>query len=91
MDWNRHVLRDLVYERVRQYVDLISVVELEREIADSVERALASDDSEGIEADALSRELLDDAWRRLEAEWNVLRNAECALCSELGDRSRAIT
>jgi hypothetical protein len=91
MDWNNQVLRDLVYERMRQHVDLVAVVELEHEIADSVERAVELGGGGEGEASELSRDLLDEAWSRLEAEWNVLRDAECPLCSELTERQRAVT
>ena len=91
MEWNTDVLRDLVYESLRQHVDLVSIVDLEHEIADSVERAVARDGAGEAEADDLSRQLLDEAWRRLESEWNLLRDAECPLCSELSERSRALT
>jgi hypothetical protein len=91
MDWNTHVLRDLLYERMRQHVDLVSIVDLEHEIAESIERAVAGSGGESGEPEDLGRRLLDEAWRRLESEWNVLRDAECPLCSELTERSRAVT
>jgi hypothetical protein len=91
MTWNRDVLRDLVYERMRQHVDLVSIVDLEHEIEESVERAVARDGAGPAEAEDLGRRLLDEAWRRLESEWNMLRDAECPLCSELTERSRAVT
>lgn len=81
MDWNTRVLQDLVYERVRYHVDLLALVELQRELADSVERALETGDAPESDADRVSRGLLDEAWRRLEEEWRALRDAECPLCA----------
>jgi len=91
MEWNTDVLRDLVYERLRQNVDLVSIVDLEHDIEESVERAMARRGARQDEPDGLARQLLDEAWRRLESEWNVLRDAECPLCSELTERTRALT
>jgi hypothetical protein len=81
VDWNTRVLQDLVYERVRYHVDLLALVELQRELADSVERALETGDAPESDADRVSRGLLDEAWRRLEEEWRELRDAECPLCA----------
>jgi hypothetical protein len=81
MDWNTRVLQDLVYDRVRCHVDLLSLVELERELADSIERALDKTGTADPEPDRMSRGLLDQAWRRLEQEWREVREAECPLCS----------
>ena len=81
VDWNTRVLQDLVYERVRYHVDLLALVELQRELSDSVERALETGDAPESDADRVSRGLLDEAWRRLEEEWRELRDAECPLCA----------
>jgi hypothetical protein len=83
MDWNGRVLQDLVYERVRSRVDLLSLVELERDLADSVEGALeqAQKLASASEAARASRGLIDQAWRRLEQEWRELRDSECPLCA----------
>lgn len=83
MDWNSRVLQDLVYQRVLARVDLLSLVELERDLTESVERALGEGDGAAIamEAARASGGLLDQAWRRLEQEWRELRNAECPLCA----------
>lgn len=92
MDWNTRVLHDLVYERVRNHVDLVSLVELEHEIAEYVERALArGGGSTPGEEDAASRRLLDEAWERVESEWRRMREADCPLCEELYGSSGSIT
>lgn len=91
MDWNARVLQDLVYERVRHHVDVVSLIELEHEIADYVERALEREGEVGSEANTTSRRLLDEAWERLESEWRRLRDADCPLCSELYGCSSSIT
>ena len=81
MDWNSRVLRELVYERVRCHVDLLSLVDFERELEDSIDRAREAGGAATPDADRVSRGLLDDAWRRLEAEWREVRDAECPLCA----------
>lgn len=81
MDWNTRVLQDLVYERVRYHVDLLSLVDFERELGESIERALGGPGASGSGGERMSRGLLDDAWRRLEAEWRGVRDAECPLCT----------
>ncbi len=91
MYWNTRVLQDLVYERVRRHVDLVSLVELEHEIADHVERALELGRAGSAEANATSYQLLEDAWERLESDWRRLREAECPLCAELNECSPSVT
>ena len=82
MDWNSRVLQDLVYRRVRGRVDLLGLVELEQDLAESVENALGPDGiATATEAAQASRGLLDQAWRRLEKEWRELRDMECPLCA----------
>ena len=81
VEWRMRLVRDLVYERVRLHVDLLSLIEFEQELGDRIERALQAGDGPGSDADAMSRRLIDDAWRRLEAEWRGRRDAECPLCA----------
>jgi hypothetical protein len=81
MDWNARVLQDLVYERVRFHVDLLALVDFERELGDSIDRALGVEGAPQSDGERVSRGLLDEAWRRLEAEWRKVRDAECPLCS----------
>ena len=82
MDWNLRVLQDLVYVRVRGCVDLLDLVDLERDLAESIEQALGPEDGPAVwtEAGRASRGLLDQAWRRLEEEWRQLRDMKCPLC-----------
>jgi len=91
MYWNTRVLEDLVYDRVRQHVDLVSLVELEHELADYVERALELGTAGSAEANSLSYQLLEDAWERLEADWRRIRDADCPLCAELNECSPSVT
>lgn len=81
MEWNTRVLQDLVYERVRYHVDLLSLVDFERGLGESIDRALEAEGATESDGDRMSRGLLDEAWRRLEAEWREVRDAECPLCS----------
>jgi hypothetical protein len=81
MDWNARVLQDLVYERVRFHVDLLALVDFERELGDSIDRALEGVDGAQSDGERVSRGLLEEAWRRLEAEWRRVRDAECPLCT----------
>jgi hypothetical protein len=85
MDWQTNLLQDLIYDRVRQHVDLVSLAELEHEIADSIERELPAERVAFGEADSASRQLLDDAWERLQREWQQVRGAECPMCAEFGE------
>ncbi len=81
MHWNSRVMQDLVYARVRCHVDLLSLVDLEIELGESIERALQESGELEEGADLMSRRLLDEAWRRLEAEWRETRDMDCPLCS----------
>lgn len=82
MEWNTRVLQDLIYERVRDHVDLVSLAELERDLADSIEQALGSGGGATSDARGLGKALLDEAWRRVERDWREMREADCALCVE---------
>jgi hypothetical protein len=86
MDSNTRVLQDLVYERIRDHIDLVSLVDLERELAEIIERARRKDGEAAADAAAVSRRLFDEAWQRLEAEWRHVRDSECPLCAELDER-----
>lgn len=81
VDWKTSVLEDLVYQRVRQHVDLLSLIEFEQDLGDSIEHALSESGGAESEADTMGRRLLDVAWRRLEEEWREIRDAECPLCA----------
>jgi hypothetical protein len=40
MDWQNRLLEDLVYERIRQYVDVPDLIDFERDLCESISRAL---------------------------------------------------
>ena len=84
--WERAVLDELVYERVRLNVDLLELVDFERDLAASIERSLAACGASE-DRDRLAREHLERAWVRLESEWRQEREAaadlQCPLCGEL--------
>lgn len=85
MDWSHRLLEELVYERVRLHVDLAELVELERDLGQSIARALRACGSEGVEQENLARRYLDRAWERLEEEWAAERDrpsewSECPMC-----------
>jgi hypothetical protein len=91
MDWNTRVLQDLVYDRARHHVDLISLVAFEHDLAEIVERAHEREGRPLADAEMVTRRLLDEAWRRLEREWRTIRDAECPLCAELYDRTATVS
>ncbi len=91
MDWHARVLQDLVYQRVRDHVDLLSLVALEHELGTSIELALETGGAPEFDPDRVSRRLLDEAWRRLEEEWREVREVECPLCSGPYECPRPVT
>lgn len=78
---------ELVTEMVRQQFDLIGLLELEREVFESVGE-IAEDlgaGSQTIPAAALAATLIDQAFRKVEAEWREQRRLcstdECVFCA----------
>jgi thioesterase domain-containing protein len=85
--WERALLEELIYERVRLNVDLLELADFERELAASIEQALAACGARE-DRDRLAREHLDRAWTRLERDWSTAREApddplQCPLCGDL--------
>lgn len=85
MEWRHRLLEELVYERVRLHVNLAELIEFERDLGESIARALKACGREGLEQQELARRHLDRAWQRLEEEWEAERRrdsewAECPLC-----------
>ena len=82
MDMNAKLLEELIYERVRLHVDLLELIDFERELNDSIERAMRQCGIDEPRDDDLGRRYLDLAWQRLEAEWRQerTREDECPLC-----------
>ncbi len=86
-DWQSALLEELIYERVRLNVDLLELVDFERELAASIERALAACGARK-DRDRLAKEHLERAWARVEREWRDAREVaddplQCPLCGDL--------
>jgi hypothetical protein len=83
MDWQNRLLEELIYERVRLHVDLIDLIDFERDLGQSISRALREAGTDpGGEAD-LARRYVERAWNRLEEEWIRERGGQwtdCPLC-----------
>lgn len=78
---------ELVTEMVRRHVDVIGLLELEREVFESV-GAIADDlgaSEHTVPAAALAATLVDQAFRKVEAEWREQRGMcatdECVCCA----------
>jgi hypothetical protein len=84
--WTSALLEELIYERVRLNVDLLELVDFERDLAESIERALAACGAEE-DRERLASEYLERAWTRLERDWRAARESDdhlqCPLCGEL--------
>ncbi len=82
------LLEELIYERVRLSVDLLELVEFERQLSEGIEGALASRGS-ARERRELARGYVERAWERLEREWARAREGpdalQCPLCGELSE------
>ncbi|MBZ0235353.1 MAG: hypothetical protein K8M05_23700 [Deltaproteobacteria bacterium] len=86
---------ELVTEMVRRQIDVIGLLELEREVFESV-GGIADDlgaSPQTIPAAALAATLIDQAFKKVEAEWRQQRNLcstdECVCCAmELASRER---
>lgn len=83
MDWQNLLLEELVYERVRLHVDLLDLIDFERDLSQSITRALQASGTDPTQEDALARRYIRRAWRRLEEEWTREQSGEwtdCPLC-----------
>jgi hypothetical protein len=80
MDWHERLLEELIYERVKLHVDLLDLVDFERDLGESIARALQATGAAPAEVDARARHYLDRAWRRVEAEWTRARAGESSSC-----------
>jgi hypothetical protein len=82
MDMHRKLLEELIYERVCLHVDLSELLDFERDLNESIERAMKACGVEDPHADDLGRHYIEMAWRRIEADWERERSGgdECPLC-----------
>ncbi|HLU65655.1 MAG TPA: hypothetical protein VKZ63_05240 [Kofleriaceae bacterium] len=78
MEWQNKLIAELFYERIRVHVDLLSLHDLERELCESIGRALREAGVADRDKAALTRHYLEDAWRRFEQD----------LCAELEGADR---
>ena len=74
MSNDRRILQELIYERVRGSVNLCQLVVFERDLGSSVQRAHGNPEGAGANASELARQYIDDAWQRLEEEWQEMRD-----------------
>lgn len=93
MEWQSRLLEELIYERVRLHVDLVDLIDFERDLCQSITRALRASGTHPSEEDALARRYVQKAWHRLEEEWareRARESMDCPLCEapiECPDRS----
>ncbi len=83
MEWQQRLLEELIYERVRLHVDLLDLIDFERDLCESIKRALGAAGTDPAAEDAMARRYVDRAWARLQQEWERERAAEwtdCPLC-----------
>lgn len=84
MEWQTRLLEELVYERVRLHVDLLELIDFEKDLSQSITRALRASGVDPDEEDATARRYIEQAWRRVEEEWTRERGSawdhDCPLC-----------
>jgi len=80
MEWQNRLLEELIYERLRLHVDLIDLIDFERDLCESIARAMRTTGTDPAERSALTRRYVDRAWRRLEIEWTRERAGEQLDC-----------
>lgn len=83
MEWHTKLLEELVYERVRLHVDLLELVDFERDLDESIGRAMRECGIEDARAPEVARTYVALAWRRIEQEWTSGRASDwrdCPLC-----------
>jgi hypothetical protein len=71
---DKRILEELIYERVRLSVNLCQLVIFEQDLEKSIHRAMTSRAGDLQEQEALAREYIDKAWKRVHAEWEQLRS-----------------
>lgn len=80
MEWHEHLLEELVYERVRLHVDFLDLIDFERDLCESITRALPRGGVDSGQDEAVAHTLIDRAFRRVEQEWRRERAALSLLC-----------
>lgn len=69
----KKILQELIYERVRLSVNLCQLVIFEQDLDSSIERALTTVEESAEARRRLTRQYVEQAWRRLEEEWHEMR------------------
>lgn len=69
----QRILDEIVYDRVREAVNVCRLVIIEQELDESIRRAVRSTGADGPRPAELARAHLERAWQRLEREWQTLR------------------
>jgi hypothetical protein len=67
------ILEEIIYDRVRETVNLCQLVIIEQELEESIQRASRGAGVDGPKPAELARAYLQSAWQRLEGEWQTLR------------------
>ena len=82
MDWNQRVLEELIYERVRVHLDLAELLDFERDLDESIGRALRQAGLPIAEARELTRRHIAAALRRIEEDGDRAGEGDdCPLCA----------
>jgi hypothetical protein len=71
---DKRILEELIYERVRLSVNLCQLVIFEQDLEKSIHRAMSARTGDVHDQEALAREYIDRAWKRVQAEWEQLRS-----------------
>ena len=67
------ILQELIYERVRVSINLCQLVVFENDLDRSIKRAIESCPEPSEQRARLARQYVDEAWQRIEEEWDELR------------------
>lgn len=83
MDMHSKLLEELIYERVRLHVDLCELLDFERDLNESITRAMKASGIADPQVSDLGRRYLEQAWHRIEVEWERERamGDDCPLCA----------
>jgi hypothetical protein len=80
MEWHEKLLEELVYEQVKQHVDVLDLIDFERDLRESIGRVLQAGGTDPSREEAVAHVLIDRAFRRLEQEWRRDRAASAFVC-----------
>ena len=83
--WQDKLLKELIYERVMLHIDLMELMEFEKELSDGIERAMRESGVTPVQQQTRAHEYLEEAWQRVEREWDGLHEEpaswdRCPLC-----------